>query len=166
MRGERLMAIVIGLIMIFSMLGFAATSIVVNPTGQQTIEIHPVVKSGLDKDMKLFILRSGRVLIEHFYPAGCQDCLEMNAMLEVFANQFSGFVVAELVEVPENETKFEAIGSAGRITELSYNMTQQDLMDIFCDIAIRQPKECLLGSMFGEEAEEGNGIPQSPADYY
>jgi hypothetical protein len=161
MRGERLMAIVIGLIMIFSMLGFAATSIVVNPTGQQTVEIQPVVRSGLDKDMKIFILRTGRVLIEHFYPAGCQECMEMNAMLEVFASQFSGFVVAELVEVPENETMFQAIGSAGRITELSYNMTQQDLMGIFCGIAIKQPRECLLGEMFGEESEEDIIFPLS-----
>ena len=165
MRGERAMAIFIGLIMVFSMVGFAATSIFTDTGEGQTIVIPSVLKSRIDKDNKIYVLRSGKVLIEHYYPEGCGNCLEMNSMLEMFAKQFPGYVVVAMQKVPSNETLFQAIGSAGRITELDYNLTQDGLMDIFCEITFSMPKECLLGSMLGEGSEE-DAMPQSPADYY
>ncbi len=164
MRGEKMMAIFIGLIMVFSMVGFAATSIFTDTGGGQTIEIPSVMKSKISKENKLYVLRTGKVLIEHYYPSGCSECLSMNSMLEIFAKQFSGYVVVAEAAVPANETLFQAIGSAGRIRDMEYNMTQEGLMDIFCEITFRMPKECLLSDIF--PGEEQDVIPQSPADYY
>ncbi len=161
MRGERAMAIFIGLIMVFSMVGFAATSILTD-TGGQTLDIPSLLKGRIDKDSKIYVLRTGRVLIEHYYSGACQECPGINSMLESFSGKFPEYVVVAMEQVPENETLFQAIGSGGRITELDYNMTQESLLDTFCSISFKMPRECLLGDVFGEQET----VPQSPADYY
>ena len=141
-RRERIYAIIIGAVMIFSMAGFAMYSIV--PTSKQTqaIEMPAVVNRQLTIEEKLSLLRSGKTLIENYYKEGCIDCLERNAVLESFANKMSGFLV--LSEAVENETVFQMTSPTGKITELNENITEPELLDIFCDVSYVKPTPCLL----------------------
>ena len=142
MMKERLMAIFIGLIMVFSIAGFAFNS-VVHYQGPSVPEIPTVVTKKLNPQEILMVLRSGRVLIENVYTENCSECLERNAVLESFAHQFDGFVVLE--NVKGNKTVLQMIGRNGEIRDLtSKKINQSYLMDVFCDMAIAQPKECLL----------------------
>jgi thiol-disulfide isomerase/thioredoxin len=143
-KTERFMAIFIGLIMIGSVAGFALINTM--PTGPSAPEIPNIIKRALTTDEQLFILRSGRVLVENFYAIDCGDCMDKNAELESFANSFGNFMVLE--EVVTNQTeeiRLQMIGAGGKIVGLE-NMTisQDGLLEVFCTVAISQPIECLL----------------------
>jgi len=141
MEKERAMAIVIGLIMISSLLGYALNSSVINQEPPK-MNIPTIVDRELSPQEVVYILRTGRVIIENFYPENCSDCLNRNTMLENFAERYSDYVV--LVEVPGNLTRFQIIGSGGKITKLNETIDQKELMKIFCQVAIGLPKECLF----------------------
>jgi len=143
-KTERFMAIFIGLIMIGAVAGFALVNTM--PAGPQVPEIPNIVRRSLTTDEVLFILRSGRVLIEDFYTIDCEDCFEKNVVLESFANKFKDFVVLEEVVVNQtNETMLQMIGAGGAIMDLeNKTIDEGNLLEVFCDIAIAQPIECLI----------------------
>ena len=151
---ERAMAIFIGLVMVLSAAGFAAISAShIGPQQQQTSQIPTILNRTLTQEEKVTILRTGRVLIEDLYYPDCSECLANNRILEAFANRFRQFIVLEKVAVmPGNETnatggyiKLQMIGSGGEIQDLEgQNITEENLLNVFCDIAIAQPTECLL----------------------
>ena len=145
MMKERAMAFLIGLIMIFSVIGFAFSSAVFFfSSGKKPLpEIPTIVTKKLKPDEILVVLQTGKVLIEDFYPENCSKCLERNAELEKFANSFDGFVVLE--KVVANETLLQMIGAGGEIIDLSNKeINRTVLLDNFCKIAMLQPQECLL----------------------
>lgn len=144
-RTERFMAIFIGLIMIVSVAGFALINTTI-PTGPEAPQIPNIVKRQLTTDETLFILRSGRVLIEDFYTVDCEDCLEKNVVLESFANRFKDFVVLEEVVVNQtNQSMLKMIGAGGAIVNLeNKTIIEKNLLEVFCGIAMAQPIECLI----------------------
>jgi len=139
---ERLFAIVIGILMIGSAAGYAFMSAL--PKNSESVASIPtIVKRPLSIEEQVFILRSGRVLIENFYQENCSSCLERNSLLESFAKRLEGYVVLE--SVVANETKLDMIGVNGRIVNIDKNnLTEDYLLDVFCDIAGKIPKSCLL----------------------
>jgi thiol-disulfide isomerase/thioredoxin len=143
-RTERFMAIFIGLIMLGSVAGFAMISS--TPPGPQAPDIPNIIKRQLTTDETLFILRSGKVLIEDFYTIDCEDCLEKNVVLESFANRFKDFVVLEEVVVNQtNQTMLKMIGAGGAIVNLeNKTIIEKNLLEVFCGIAMAQPIECLI----------------------
>jgi hypothetical protein len=164
MMKERLAAIVIGSIMLFSVAGFALNGLsgFVNP-GNQPVEVPTVIENHLTSEQVLSILRSGRVLIRNVYTSECSVCPTNNVDLEIFANRFSGFVVLEkaLVE-PDNFTvpdqdgyvKLEMVSPTGEILDLrDAEKDVEGLTDMFCDISAVQPRECLLRDVI-------TGLPQ------
>jgi len=144
MGKERLYAIVLGFIMISSLVGFAGIYMFVGDRGndnQNNIDL--ISNRLLTPDEKLLLLRNGFVIIENIYDENCTDCLERNVDLEAFARKFQGFVAIEHVMTNQTLPVFQMIGSNGDIVEL--NSTDSEyLTDIFCEISIRQPEECLL----------------------
>ena len=143
MRLKPAAAIFILVIMILSVAGFALNSGSFQQAQQQAPEIPTVIREPLSTQDQVLILRSGRVLIEHFYNDSCLDCLDKNAKLEEFASRLEGYVVVN--EVQGNETRLGAIGANGRIVSLVGNSLEYgDLLDVFCDIAITQPRACIL----------------------
>lgn len=143
---ERVAAIFIGLIMIFSVAGFALTQSLTRENQDSGVDIQNIVTKPLTSDERLFVLKSGRVLIENHYILHCSECLENNMVLEVFVQKFPGFVVLESVVVNEtNETKFQMISGTGEIRDLkNVSITEDILTYIFCEISLMQPRECLL----------------------
>ncbi len=139
---ERMMAIFVGLVMIGSIVGFAGVQFI--PEQQNTgPDIPIIVNRTLTGDEIIFILRMGRVLIQNHYLPDCTECISTNAVLESFTNGMGGLVVLE--EVEKNETKLQMVGSDGSIESLeNVTITEENLMDIFCDISFVQPRECLL----------------------
>ena len=135
-------AVFILVIMVLSVAGFAMNSATFEQ-GPQEVVIPTVIREPIDSDMQIHILRTGRVLIEYFYQKNCTDCMEKNAQLESFANSLEGYVV--LNEVAGNESRLGMIGAGGRITELDENrLDYENLLDVFCDVAIAQPRSCIL----------------------
>jgi hypothetical protein len=144
MARERIMAIVIGLIMVMSAAGFALNS-AMNQGSSQTpgLSIPAIVTRQLTSEETVYVLQSGRVLIEFLYAQNCTGCAEKIPVLEAFAQRMSEFVVLE--EAPANETSLQIIGSGGKIEDIwNMTLTDQNLMDTFCEIAIAQPPECLM----------------------
>lgn len=143
-KTERFMAIFIGVIMLSSVIGFALMS-TIDPQ-QDAPEIPSIVNKELSTDEIIYILRSGRVLIENFYTVDCAGCLEKKMELESFVNSFRDFIVLENVVVNQtNESRLQMIGSGGSILKLeNITINQKNLMDNFCSVAIAQPMECLL----------------------
>jgi hypothetical protein len=143
-RTERFMAIFIGVIMLGSVAGFALFQTI--PAGPEAPQIPNIIKRQLTIDETLFILGSGRVLIEDFYAIDCNDCFEKNMVLESFANRFEDFVVLEEVVVNQtNQSMLKMIGAGGTIVDLeNKTVDEENLLEVFCDIAIAQPIECLI----------------------
>ena len=147
MAHERAMAIFIGMIMIGSVAGFALNNFnfLNRPAQAEGPEIKYIMDKVLTTEEKVYVLRTGRVLIENLYEPNCTECIERNAVLEGFANQFQGFLVLERAEVLPNETKFQMVAPTGDIRDLeNETITYDSLLDIFCDISFAQPRECLL----------------------
>jgi hypothetical protein len=148
MAKERLMAIFIGLVMVLSAAGFALNSSM--NQGFQAVErpsIPDIVTRPLTLEETVYILNyEGRVIIEFFHAENCTDCSQKITALEGFAQRLRGFVV--LQEVPGNETSLKIIGAEGKIVDMG-NMTlsDQSLMQTFCQVAIAQPPECLVNSI-------------------
>lgn len=139
MMKERTAAIVIGLLMVFSMAGFAMFNVMPQQPQQ---ELPSIITTPLTKDERLFVLQTGRVLIEDFYAENCTECLGLNQFLTSFVQQFEGYAVLNIVV--ENETKVQMIGRGGAIRDVPFNVTQEGFLDLFCEIALYQPKECLM----------------------
>ncbi len=138
---ERIAAIFLGLIMVTSLAGFAAMNIITPESGTYQ-RIPPVVDRELTPEEKIFVLRTGRVLLEGYFSENCTECAEVIMLGETFANGFSDYFVFE--KIRGNETRLQIIGQEGEIRELETNITEDGLLDVFCEIAILQPKECLL----------------------
>lgn len=143
-KTERFMAIFIGVIMLGSVIGFALMS-TINPQ-QEAPEIPSIINNELSTDEVIYILRSGKVLIENFYTSDCVECLDKKIELESFVNRFKDFTVLENVVVNQtNETRLQMIGIGGTILKLeNTTINQNNLLEKFCSVAMSQPIECLL----------------------
>jgi hypothetical protein len=145
MARERLIAIFVGLVMILSAAGFALNA-AMNQGRNQTpgLNIPTIVTRPLTTEEIVYVLSNqGKVIIEYSYQNSTSDYTDRISALESFAQKQSDFVVLE--EYQGNETSLKIIGSQGRILDIG-NMTlsDQNLMDTFCDIAIAQPQECIM----------------------
>ncbi|MCK4714088.1 MAG: hypothetical protein KAT35_00815 [Candidatus Aenigmarchaeota archaeon] len=135
-------AIFIIVIMVLSVAGFALNSGSFQ-NEPDVLDIPTVVREPLSTQDQVYILRTGRVLIEHFYTEDCTDCFEKNAQLEEFAARLDGYVVVN--EVMGNESRLGMIGMGGKIVDISNtNLDYEGLIDTFCGIAIAQPRVCIL----------------------
>ena len=135
-------AIFILVIMLMSVAGFAMNSSTFQEQPQE-VEIPNVIREPLGTQDQINILRTGRVLIEHFYQDNCTDCLEKNVQLEEFVARLEGYAVLNAVQ--GNESRLDMIGSGGQITDIEdVNLDYDSLMDIFCGVAIAQPRACLI----------------------
>jgi len=147
---ERAMAIFIGLIMVLSTVGFAVnrSSIFSAEQNQENpLSKTYVINRSLASDEKIYVLRTGRVIIENFYTENCSVCEKNKEVMESFAEKFKDYVLLE--NVLNNETiSIKMIGRGGEIEKFenasALNLTEDMLMEKFCDIALLQPRECLL----------------------
>ena len=141
-KRERLAAIVIGLIMIGSIVGFAISSVTFQPEEETTIPT--IVDRPLSSQEISFLLGNGITVIRNKHPEFCEECVETDNILVTFVTNFQGFVVLENTLV--NETKVEIIGKNGQIKEIE-DMTQESLLGVFCEVAMLVPRECLLSEI-------------------
>ena len=145
MARERLAAIIIGVIMIMSAAGFALNSAINQGRVSTTPEITvpAIVTRQLTTNEMVYVLNyQGKVIIEYSYLNNTQNS-DVIASLEGFAQKRSDFIV--LSEFPGNETSIKMIGSAGKIVDVgNMTLTDQNLLNAFCPIAIAQPPECLM----------------------
>lgn len=136
MRRERLAAVVLGLLMVGSILGFASMRI----NTERKLEIGPIIDRALSPEEKAAILKTGRVLIEYGY----QENNSKAGLYLAFVQKYGKYAVLEIF--PSNNTIDQMVGNQGRIIELHNVSTEDELFMIFCDNAFLKPKECLLES--------------------
>jgi len=147
MMKERAMAIFIGLIMVFSVAGFAIMSVSWgNNSGNTPVDVPSIIDKALTRDEFRSVLLSGKTIIQNHYLVGCTDCGATNALLGNFTQGMEGFVVLEQFGVQfQNETKLQMVSSDGKITELdSALLNESSLLDTVCSVSYVQPKLCLL----------------------
>lgn len=174
MMKERMMAILIGGLMLLSVAGFALMGLGrFTDSGNQPVQVPNVMNEYLSGEQISSILRSGRVLIRDVYTKDCTDCSSTNVALELFANSFPGMITLEEVMIELDNTttadekgyvKFQMISPTGEVVDLDgKNITQESLTEIFCDISAVQPKECLLRDVAIQRAaaQEGNTTNQT-----
>jgi len=139
-----LFAVVVVFMMITWAMGMALSqNIDVRPQGKQIESVYTELLTGQEK---VAILRTGKVLIEYLYIPG-PESIDNKALYENFVAQFKDFAVLQAVEVSAgNETMNQMIASDGDIISLD-NVTAANMLDVFCDNTIVQPKECLLRSI-------------------
>ena len=115
---------------------------------QNQINISIINVKELSADEKRYVVGSGRVLLEHFYPEGCAECLDLQSLLVNFTVQFQQNMVLETVP-GFNQTSLNMIiykgGDRAAIIPLEMNnLTADSLFEFFCDNSPIRPKECLL----------------------
>ena len=141
---QTVFAVVMGVMMVSWIAGIAL-SYNINPT-QKEVRIESVYYTLLSPQEKIAILQSGRVLIEYLH-TGDPDSQMKKAMYESFVSYFQDFVILEVVEIEQgNETMDQMVTPNGDIVPLE-NVTEAELVDIFCDNTFVQPRECLLRSI-------------------
>lgn len=145
MARERLIAIFIGLVMILSAAGFALNAAMNQGRNQMPgITVPTIVTRPLTTEEIVYVLSNeGKVIIEYSYLNSTSDYMDKISALESFAQKQNDFVVLE--EYLGNETSLKIIGSQGKILDISnLTLSDQNLMNTFCDMAIAQPAECLM----------------------
>ena len=141
MKKERLMAIFIGAVMITSMIGFSLSNVKLD-TGKK-VEYPFIINGSLKNEELVSILRSGRVVVEDFYQANCTTCQGRSKTIETFFGRFKDYAVINVME--DNSTSLSIIGAGGGIKDISnLELTDSNLMKVFCEVALAQPRECLL----------------------
>jgi len=143
MLSQRLFAIVVGILMLTSVASFALSSLYRMPSKEE-VKIPAIIEKPLAPEERVQILQSGKVLIEYLYPEGCDDCSAKKDTYAKFMDKFKDYAVLEIAEVPENQTLDRIIGAYGDTEELKDIVTEDRLLEVFCKLAIVQPKECLL----------------------
>jgi hypothetical protein len=136
---ERIAAIVIGLLMVGSILGFAIMS--VRQPVKENVNIN-IFDRQLSAQEKVAILRTGKVLIEYGWPYNCSQCSQREQLFVNFVHKWPDYVV--LSAFNSNQSIEHIIGGNGQIVELENVTTEDGLFAIFCQLAYIQPKECLL----------------------
>jgi hypothetical protein len=138
-------AIFILVVMVLSVAAFSLNSATFQQQAQEP-EIPTIIREPITVEQQISVLRSGRVLIEYYYPGDCAECLEKGQKLEDFAHRLEGYVVVnEVSEVAANESRLGMIGANGRIVDISnQSLEYEDLLETFCDIAIAQPRMCII----------------------
>ncbi len=147
MQRERIFAVIVGLVMLLSVVGFAATGFRFGTEGQgQEYTIPTITNRTLNGQEISTILSYGRVVAQSVYGSECPGCVEKDAEMRRFASRYEGFLVLESVKTEgDGWVKFQMIGSNGQITSLEgKEITQENLLDIFCELAVVKPRECLL----------------------
>jgi hypothetical protein len=115
-------------------------------TGNTGMQIENIYTEPLTGKEKVTILRSGMMLIEYLYVPG-EESMEKIPVYDSFVGRFSDFIVLEKVEVSApNQTLDQMISPTGDVIPLD-NVTEAQLVDVFCDNTFVQPKECLLRSI-------------------
>jgi hypothetical protein len=118
-------------------------SIKTTPKGMKIENVYDQLLTGTEK---ITILRTGRVLIEYLYVDSAES-LDRKAMYENFVARFSDFAVLEAVSITqENETLDQMIAPDGDVIPMD-NVTSSNLVDVFCENSVTQPRECLLRSV-------------------
>jgi len=141
MNKQTVFTLFIGVMMITWVMGMAMSYN--TPITQRGMKIESVYDRMLTPQEKITILRSGRVLIEYLHAGGFAS-VEKKAVYENFVARFKDFVVLEAVEIQQaNETIDQLVTPTGDIVELE-NVSAEELVDVFCDNAFVQPKECLM----------------------
>ena len=146
MKKSALLGIVLTLLMISSTLIYFISSLLPRP-GLPTGNI---VEYELSVEQKNLALRQGKVLMEFFYGKDCPDCQEKIYMLESIANDYTKEVFLEKILVNESLPKLHFIGF--NITENRVylqerdlegeNITQENVMNVLCEIMLYPPVEC------------------------
>jgi len=151
MQKERIAAVFIGALMLFSVAGFAlqGSSFTANVASNDHEEysLEPVVNRYLSSQEKAIILTNGRVIIESVYGSECSECKQMDSELQLFTNNNQGFVFMQSVETESGDgfDKLQMIGSDGSIINLEdEDLTQENILNIFCGLSAVQPKSCIL----------------------
>ncbi len=129
-------------IMVMSAVGFAMNSATLS-NQPQAEEIPNIINYELSAQEQIQVLRTGKVLIENFYAENCTGCADRNIILKGFAARMQGYLVLE--NVKGNVTRLGMIGNQGRIISLDdMEITDGNLLSVFCQNAIAQPRECLM----------------------
>jgi len=151
MEKQRLGAIIIGLIMLFSVAGFASVGLRFTGDAVQDQPQEQTIPTTVDRFLTgqeiSLILRQGRAVIESVYNKNCQECKQKDGELRFFATRFGGFVILESVETEYGEgwERFQIIGSNGEIKDLKEEeISQENLLNLSCDLLVVKPRECLL----------------------
>ena len=137
------MAIFIGVVMLGSILGFALMQ--TQPEGPVEVQIPNVLDHQVTADERVSVLKSGKTLIEYYYPASCLECVEKKNLYESFveSKEISGYAVLAISDAA-NETSDYITGLNGDRLDLNEVNTSADLQKLFCSIALRQPTICIL----------------------
>ncbi len=131
-------------IMFFSTIGFAALNSVRNtglenepaPAEEKTIERHTT--RALTEEEKAALLKNGVTIFEFLHTKDCTKCAEYRPVLEAFSTKYPNTVLVDA------DADKDLIQVTGRSTKQITDVTEKGLLDAFCDVALLQPKDCIL----------------------
>lgn len=134
-------------VMVFSTVAYAAIQ-AIGPTfavPQNPLDTTYFVNRTLTAPEKVYILRTGRMLIENLYNESGGEIKE----LQDFVAKHPSYVFLEQAQISENETvELKVIGIEGKIKGLDpSNITESSLFDLLCEFGMRKPIECTLREM-------------------
>ncbi|MEM5772762.1 MAG: hypothetical protein QXL86_00855 [Candidatus Aenigmatarchaeota archaeon] len=146
MKKSALIGVILVLLMLSSTLIYFISSLLIQPT----LPTGNIVEYELDVQQKNLALRQGKVLMEFFYGKNCNDCQEKISVLESIANDYPDKVFLEKILVNESLPKLHFIGF--NITENRIylqekilegeNITEENVMEVLCEIMLYPPVEC------------------------
>lgn len=137
-----MMSLFIAAIMTFSVVGYAVMSVPGQNPETQAPEFSTIMEKQLDSSEKLYLLRTGMLIMEYAYDPSSAGNITIKSELEMFTRQLSAYMV--LSEFNGNGTYYGRMtGMNGNMEEIE-NFTEDELTGVFCELAMKQPPECVL----------------------
>lgn len=141
---------VIGIFFIILMLGSTVaysviSAIRVSQPGEETsLPETNVIDYELSASQEKLLLQNGKVIAKFAYGVSCWECPQQKSYLESFARQYPNQIFLE--EIAGNATVKNSILTFNSIRgyETLTNITQENILDVFCELMVQPPVDCAL----------------------
>jgi hypothetical protein len=113
------------------------------PPSEATLPGTNIIDYELTAQQEDLLLQNGKVVAKFTYSINCLECLQQKSYLESFARQYSNQIF--LVEISNATVHTSALhANSLRGYETLANVTQENILDVFCELMLQPPVDCAL----------------------
>lgn len=140
---------IIGIFFIVLMLGstiaYSIMSAIRTPQSQDETKLPDtnIIDYNLTANQEEILLQNGRVIARFTYSINCLECLQQKSYLESFAKQYSDQIFLEEIKDATVQNSTLAVNSL-RGSDTLTNITQENVLNVFCDLMLQPPVDCVL----------------------
>jgi hypothetical protein len=130
--------------MLGSTIAYSILSAIRTPqTNETKLPETNIIDYELTPQQEELLLQNGKVVAKFIYSLTCLECLQQKSYLESFAKQYSNQIFLQEITNATAQNSILTVNSL-RGYEALTNVTQENILDVFCELMLQPPVECAL----------------------